>query len=84
MVLLWSHHAVHYCCWLSILRVKLVRTQDVVTVGKTPTAQFAMFVYAERVYGIATAYAFADATQLIQLNSSVQVSEFHEGFDVKL
>ena len=37
-----------------------------------------------RVYGIATAYAFADATQLIQLNSSVQVSEFHEGFDVKL
>ena len=58
--------------------------QDVVTIGKTPTAQFAMFVCAERVYGIAKAYAFADSTLLIQLNSSVQASEFREGFDAKL
>jgi len=43
-----------------------------------------MFVCAERVYGIATAYAFVDATLLIWLGCSVQVSEFHEGFDVKL
>ena len=58
--------------------------QDVVTIGKTPTAQLAMFVCAERVYGIAIAYAFADSTLLIQLNSSVQASEFREGFDAKL
>ena len=37
----------------SILRVKLVGVQDLVTIGKTPTAQHDMFVCAERVYGIA-------------------------------
>jgi len=39
--------------------------QDVVTIGKIPTAQLAMSVCAERVYGVATAYTFADATLLI-------------------
>jgi len=39
--------------------------QDVVTIGKTPTAQLAMLVCAERVYGIAIAYAFADSTLLM-------------------
>jgi len=39
--------------------------QDVVPIGKTPTAQLAMFVCAERVYGIAIAYAFTDTTLLI-------------------
>jgi len=65
-------------------KASLVRTPDVVPIGKTPTAQLVMFVCAERVYGIATAYAFVDATLLIWLSCSVQVSEFHEGFDVKL
>ena len=37
----------------SILRVKLVGVQDVVTTAKTPAAQHDMFVCAERVYGIA-------------------------------
>jgi len=36
-----------------MLRVKLVPMQDVVTIGKIPTAQLAMFVCAERLYGIA-------------------------------
>jgi len=38
--------------------------QDVVTIWKTPTAQLAMFVCAEKVYGIAIAYAFADTTTI--------------------
>jgi len=59
--------------------------QDVVTIGKIPTAQLAMFVCAESVwYCYCIVYAFADTTLLILLNSSVQVSEFHEGFDAKL
>jgi len=37
------------------------------------------------VYSIGIAYAFAEATlNIVDLNSSVQVSEFHEGFDVKV
>jgi len=39
--------------------------QDVVTIGKIPTAQLAMFVCAERLYGIAIVYAFDDTTPLI-------------------
>jgi len=40
-------------------------TATVVTIGKTPKAQLAMFLCGERMYGLAIAYAFADTTPLV-------------------